>query len=63
MPCGCKKKGSGRKLALYKQGSGRGKKRKRAGGLVMRGSGIMMTGGGVPAKRSRKVVSGGRVQI
>ena len=69
MGCGCEKKGSGvkyhrrRKAAIMKRGSGRGKKRKRASGISFKGSGIIMTGAGVPAKRARKMVSNGRVHI
>ena len=69
MGCGCeKKRGSGvryhRHKAIMKRGSGRGKKRKRvASGVSFRGSGIIMTGAGVSAKRARKTVSNGRVHI
>ena len=58
MPCGCKHKG------VYKRGSGRGKKRKRkAAGLVFKGSGVMLTGAGVAQKKQRRMVVSGRVRI
>ena len=56
--CGCKKK------AVHKRGSGRGKKRKRrASGVVFKGSGVLLTGAGVPQKKMRRTIVGGRVRI